>query len=260
MKHIGIVKKDTLVSIINWVGIPIIFSYLICMIVFPFVMGGWNWEYVQKVWDRWQTINAGFLALISSVIAFNISRFTENQKRQRQFVAARAFLPHALSELTAYCKSSSIVLREALSRTTASGVGREAPLLAVVPALPIDYKDTFRQCIGFAEPNVAYDMANILVKLQIHDSRMNQLKDLFPSNGHTVLLQRNVMSYLFSLGKLQAKINKIFNFSRGEEDFDESGLIWEDYRTAYSNLNIIYDDIEELEEFTRRAISRESDV
>lgn len=260
MKHIGSIKKDTLVSIMNWIGIPLIISYLFCMIIFPFFAGWGNWDYVQKVWDRWQTINTGFLALISSIIAFNISKFSENQQRQRQFLAARSFLPHALSELTTYCRDSSGILREALNRTTEEDSERETPLSSKAPDLPIDYKDIFRQCITFAESNVADNLANILVLLQVNNSRLKNLENSFSPNSHTVLAQINIMTYIFKLGEIQAIINKIFDFSRGENDFDDSSLIWDDYRNAYSNLDFRIGTINGLEEFTKRAILAKTNI
>lgn len=256
MKNIKIIKKVTLFSIINWIGIPLIISYILCMIIIPLFKGCGDLDYVQKVWDRWQTINTGFLALISSVIAFNISKFSENQQRQRQFLAARSFLPHALSELTSYCRDSSKILREALNRTIEDDQGRETPLSAIAPDLPIDYKDIFRQCITFAEANVADNLVNILVLLQVNNSRLKNLENAFSPSSHTVLTQRNLISYIFKLGEIQAMINKIFDFSRGENDFDESILNWDNYRNAYSNLDFRVDTIPGLEEFTQRAISR----
>jgi hypothetical protein len=256
MKHIGFVKNDTLVSMINWIGIPICIAYIACMTFLPIFIGKGSWIYLQNVWDRWQTINAGFLALISSLIAFNISKFRDSQQRRRQFVAARAFLPHALSELTSYCRASSIVLCEAYERTTSHDPRQETPLLAVVLELPTEYKDVFRNCIGFAESEVADNLATILIKLQIHNSRIKELERSFSSNSHTVITKHNVMSYLFSLGQLQAQVNKLFGFSRSEEDFSGSALDWSDYKTAYFNLNISVDDIPELEEFTKRAVLR----
>lgn len=255
MKHIGIFKSDTMVSIMNWLGMPLFLLYFLSMLVVPWVKGACNWTYVQEVWDRWQTLNVGVLAFISSVIAFNISKYNANKQRERQFVAARSFLPHTLSELTSYCKHSSIMLREAWVLLDTKQVGY-SPLAAELPELPDSYKEVFSRCIAEADPDVADYLANILVQLQVHHSRLKELKYTFGQGGRMVWVQQNVMSYLFSLGKLQALLNRLFGFARGEEPFNGSNLLWEDYRTAYANLDIDVEDVNDLEAFTRRAISR----
>lgn len=254
--RIGIVKADTFVSIMNWTGIPASLAYVICMLIAPIFHGfdgGWNWQNVQDVWDRWQTMNAGFLALISSIIAFNISKFSVNRQRERQFVAARAFLPHALSELTSYCKKSSSALQNASAQMS---LARELRATPPIPELPSGYKETFGKCIGEAEPEVGDYMAKILMNLQVHDSRLNQIGNPATPGVHRILTPSNVKSYLFSLGQLQAYINKLFGFARGMEEFDDSNPTWDDYRTAYANLEIDVGDFADLEEFTKRAIAR----
>lgn len=253
MTHIGIVKADTLVSIINWFGLPLFFMYLMSMFFVPFLSG--NWTHTQEIWDRWQTLNVGVLAFISSVIAFNISRYNASKQRERNFIAARAFLPNALSELTWYCKSSSILMLEAWSQLGDS-ISKGSPLKTTFPDLPQSYKETFKHCISEADPEVASNLADILVKLQIHHSRLNELKTSFEGNGGLIWDRQILTSYLFSLGHLQALINKLFGFSRGMEPFNDLSLIWDDYQNAYSNLAIDIEDVPDLEGFTKRFISR----
>lgn len=253
MKHIGIVKADTMVSIMNWVGIPLFAFYFLSMLVFPCLTG--DWIYIQEVWDRWQTFNVGVLAFISSVIAFNIAKYNANKQRERQFIAARAFMPHALSELTAYCKLSSKLLREAWEKLSDSE-SRPSPLAAELPELPESYKETFSRCISEADPEVADYLADILVKLQVHHSKIKELKSCIGQNSGMRFSPQNIISYLFSLGELQALINRIFGFARGMEPFDESRIDWEDYRNAYSNFDIDFEEVDDLAGFTKRTISR----
>lgn len=256
MKHIGIVKADTLTNILNWVGVPLICLYLICMIMAPWIVGG-DWKYVQNVWDRWQSLNVGVLAFISSLVAFNISRFNENKQRERNFIAARAFLPEALSELTGYFKSSSSLLREAWESINGEA-GKGAPLQTPTPALPTGYKETFSRCIELAEPDVAEFLAYMLMCLQVHHSRMQELANSFSQVSRTIVVPRNIVSYLYRLSELQALTNKIFPFARGMEPFNGSSLVWEDFRNAYGNLDIRVEDFDDLTGFTQRAIARNS--
>jgi hypothetical protein len=81
--------------------------------------------------------------------------------------------------------------------------------------------------------------------------------------GHFHLDRHNLISYLYSLGQLQASVNKLFDFARGEIEFDSDPLNWEDFRNAYANLRIEIDEMHisdemNLEAFTKRAIARRS--
>jgi len=258
LKHIGIVKADTLIQIINWVGMPLIGVYLICMIIAPWIAAGGDWGYVQSVWDRWQSLNVGILAFIASIVAFNISRFNENKQRERNFIAARAFLPEALSELTGYFKSSASLLTEAWQRAKDKADGGKTPLHAPTPALPAGYKETFSRCIELAEPDVGEHLAYMLLRLQVHHSRLQELANSFREDGRMIIVPQNIISYLYRLSELQALTNRIFPFARGLEEFDSSDLVWEDFRNAYGNLDIWVDEFDDLAGFTHRAIARDS--
>lgn len=256
MKRIGIVKADTLVAVINWVGVPLVLLYAYCMLLAPWFDGQWDWNHVQRIWDRWQTLNTGVLAFISSVIAFNIAKFNSNKQRERRFTAARAFLPHALSELTSYCKLSSRLLSEAWGRLDDPVAGRSRPLEADFPNLSEEYKETFSRCIADAEPDVGDYLAYILMRLQVHHSRLRELNNSFSAGNRSVLVRENIKSYIYRLAELQALVNRLFGYARGLESFGGSYLDWDDYSNAYSNLDIFPEDIDDLEGFTRRAIAR----
>lgn len=256
MQHIGIVKSNTFISLLNWVGIPLIVIYLFCMIIFPWIEGRGDWMYVQCVWDRWQSLNVGMLALTSVIVAFNISKFNASKQRERNFIAARAFLPEALSELTTYFKLSASLLTEAWQRVEAKTY--KSPLHAQTPELPVSYKKTFSRCIGFAEPDVGELLAYMLMRLQVHNSRIKELSDNFGQDSTMIILPQSIISYLYRLGELQALTNRTFGFARGLKAFDSSDYVLEDYRNAYSNLGIWPDDFDDLIEFTQRAIERKN--
>lgn len=252
MKHIGIIKADTFIVVVNYVGIPCVIIYGVSMIVAPWFFGGW--AYVQSVWREWQTLNASLLAFVSSVIALNISRLQANKQRERQFVAAKAFLPHALSELVAYFKASADLLHAAWEHI--GDPARPLPVPAC-PELPKSYRETFSRCIETADPDVGAYLADILVHLQVHHARLSDVSNFLAGNGHTVLVRGNVKSYLYCLGRLHALTAQLFSFARGEEPFNNSSLSWEDYRNAYGNLgHWLLHEVDDLAEFTQRAISR----
>lgn len=256
MKSIGFFKADTLVNLVNWIGIPFFFLYVICMAVAPWFQGGRDWAHVQNVWDRWQTLNAGILAFIASVIALNISKYRVNKQRERQFISARAFLPHALSELITYYKQSAKLFLEVWPCLEKRDERPPFPLASVVPELPESYKETFSRCIEQAEPDVGDYLAMILVQLQVHHARMKDLYASLTQPSHLVVVRANVMSYMYRLAQLQVLVEKIFPFARGTEKFENSSPVWDDYRNAYGNLDISPEDFDDLVGFTKRAIER----
>lgn len=258
MKYLGIFKTDTLISAVNWMSALALPVYMVCMVVVPWIQEGCDWAYVQSVWDRWQTLNAGVLAFIASVIALNISRYHANKQRERQFVAAKAFLPHALSELISYFKQSAKLLREVWVHIENEEIRSPITLETIAPELPRDYQEIFSRCIEQADPDVADYLAKILMRLQIHNARM---KDLFASltqESHMLVLRANVISYMYSLAQLQGAVNKLFPFARGMGEFDKAKLVWEDYYNAFANLDIWVEDFDDLEGFTKRAIERDT--
>jgi hypothetical protein len=250
-------KSNIFIFVINWIGIPLIFIYLFCMVIYPWINGKGNWVYVQSVWYNWQALNVGMLAFISSIIAFNISRFNADKQRERNFIAAKAFLPDALSELTTYFKLSASLLKEAWERAKAKT--SNLPMSTTLPELPVNYKKIFSNCIKYAEPDIAEYLAYMLMRLQVHNARIEDLFESLNHRGRTrIILSENVISYMFRLGELQALTGRTFEFARGLESFNGNALVWEDYQNAFSNLDIWAEEFDDLIGFTKRAIEREN--
>lgn len=255
VKHIGILKPDTLVGVLNWFGIPLFLVYFISMFVYPWHESAWNWQSVQDTWDRWQSLNVAMLALLSSVIALNISRFNAEHQRQRDFTAAKAYLPATLSELCRYFENSASALNEAWNAS------RNAPLEVDIPSLPTDYRDVFSECIRHAEADVGDYLAKTVSLLQIHDARLRGLVADHGAEGNISPNQQNVIVYMYRLGELQAMVNRLFGFARGDAPFDDTPVVWDEFRSALAILNIELDDIYvseimNLEAFTKRALAR----
>lgn len=257
MKHIGLLSPERLTSLLNWVGVPVVILYLVGMFAYPWIAGHGTWIHVQDVWDRWQALNVGMLAFVASLVVFSMSRYNAEMQRQRDFLAAKAFLPAALSALIEYFKGSASTLVFAWSEREGGGPERQRP------ELPEDYKEVFGQCIRYAATEVGHRMAYILARLQVHDARLRDLTDQLYMSAHYRPDRTNLIPYLYRLGELQAQVNKLFDFARGEGNFDPDPLTWEDYRSAYTNLDIqiadmLIDEQMSLEAFTKRAIAREA--
>lgn len=229
--------------------------YFICMFIFPWVDGRFEWAHVQNVWDRWQSLNVAMLAFVSSITAFNISKFNAEKQREREFLASKAFLPAALSELVSYFKASASVLQAGWKSEPDNGRNYE------VPALPQEYKVVFASCIRHAEPSVGDYLSVILVRLQVHDARLRGYIDQQGNDGHFNPDKYNLITYFYRLGELQALVSKLFEFARNTENFDSTPLDWESFRNAYGNLDVEFEDIRidnniNLEGVTKRAIER----
>ena len=247
---------NRLVTFLHVVGTPATALYFICMFAAPWFEDGSNWAYVQDVWDRWQSLNVGILAFVASVIAFNISRFNAENQRERDFLAAKAFLPAALSELVSYFDACAAVFKQGWEAEPGSSPAFK------VPVLPDNYQNVFRECIRHAKPGVGDYLARILMKLQVHDARFSGYVHN-AVDGHFNPERHNLITYIYRLGELKALVNRLFPFARNDGEFDAKPLQWDDFHTAYATMDIDEDDIRltkdvELVGFTKRAIAREA--
>lgn len=251
----GIFRSSVLVDIVNCAGLPFLAIYFFAMFTFPWIDGQGSWAHVQVVWDRWQTLNAGALAFSASLIAFNISRFNETVQRERDFIAAKAFLPSTLSSLMEYF-SRSAHFYEVLWEANGN-----APAPLSPPDLPEGYREVFSNCIRHAEPQIGSYLSNILVHLQVHDARLRDAV-AHSMNGDWHATDRyTLITYLYRLGELYALIGNLFGYARNEDAFKSRKLNWEDFRSAYSVLDlevdeIFVDDDMNLQAFTQRALAR----
>lgn len=248
-------QLDKLIDFLNAAGIPLACAMLIGMVIYPLFSGDFSWAHLHAVWLDWQTLNVGMLAFASSLIAFNISRYHANQQRNREFVAARSFLPEALSELVAYFKSSAELYVSVYKLTEQNHDTSRPAQVFKPPASPEHYREIFSRCISLANSDVANYLSNILVQIQIHSARLSSLLEEIKPNRKSIVTNKNIVAYLYKLGELQALTAKVFDFARGLESFKKSNLTWKDFENAYRNLGIQIDEIEGLETITKRRIN-----
>ncbi|MFZ5564810.1 MAG: hypothetical protein ACOZBW_12230 [Thermodesulfobacteriota bacterium] len=263
---IFMIKAPKLIEhpVLNVIFILFVIIYTICMFFVPLVCGifreeNW-WQYLQGVWHNWQPLNVGILAFISSVIALTISIRKEKIQKHSKWIAARSFLPEALSNLSKYYKECAPVLKEAWARIERHGEHvHKTPLQSPLPQLPESYKEIFSRCIEFSEPNIGKFLALILSRLQINHSRLQALKSYFNENSCTLISKATVLGSIFDLAQLQAMVNRLFNFARGIEEFKDTPLDLQELRTAYYNLDITPDYYEGLLDHTERILRSEED-
>lgn len=209
--------------------------YFLCMIVAPWIIGDWRWSHVEDVWDRWQGVNVGILAFAASFIVFEVTRYNERRQRKREFLAARAFLPEALNELTSYLKDSADVHMAAWNN---------APQVAF-PSAPSQYKNVFANCIRHADSDTGEQLSallsEILIWLQIHAARLERF---IAQPTHTVTMKQiNALDGLRLVGELHAKVSKLFKFARGIGELDSRPLVWGDFEASYTILGLHFEDL-----------------
>ncbi|QJY39865.1 hypothetical protein IXK98_02360 [Vibrio europaeus] len=222
------------------------------MLIFPFIVG--DWAHVHSVWYTWQSLNTGVLAFVASILALNAVRYSEEKKRQRNFVASKAFLPQALSELTSYCNACAPLVIEAWQRTIDRTDHCDTPLNNKLPDLPSSYQQVFKECISEASPEVAKHLAYILVRLQIHHSRAESLVKDFSPESEISFVPESLMTQVFSLAELQSLLSQLFEYARGIKEFDHRPLSAESFFSFYRHWDV--EDNEDLIGFTERNHAR----
>jgi hypothetical protein len=247
-----LINKKNWFLLAKFILVLTIFAYFYSMFIHPFFHGGWNGA--LKVWSSWQSLNVGFLAFASSIIAFSIAGYNAEKQREREFVAAKAFLSEALSELSAYFKQSATLYTEAYKRASSEQDECKTPLNSFLPILPRDYRAVFRSCIHSATPDVGEHLAIILSLLQVHIARLTSEYEEFNPESNKQKIPSSIMSNIYCLGELQALVNKTFSFARGEEDLDFTPLTRDELVTAFMNIDIRIEQIKGLLEFTNRLV------
>lgn len=204
--------------------------YFIAMVAYPF----WNydWKHVQNVWDRWQGFNVGMIAFLSSVVAFNISKYNSEQQRIREFESVRPFLPQSLSKLIDYLELCSEYLKTKRSSDDLDPTGKYIS----PPTLPDGYKNVFENCIRHATADVGNYLALILNKLQVLDSRLN------PNDRLIHIAPTNNMIYTYNVAEIYFLVNRSFAIGRGEKDFELKEPSFEDFKSTYSMLRVNFSD------------------
>lgn len=247
---------NKIVKLVNYLAMMGFVAYIFSMVVIPISKGDWN--YIQEVWDRWQTFNAGMLAFIAAVITFNIASFNSEQLRSRKFKVAKAALPATLSDFYQYFKSSANILKKVwYARNDDSHTDKEKNVIDdELPKIP-EYKDSINSAIENADDNVSKYLSNYLIKLQIFHARLRQtLESIKPDSG-IFHLSLNTVEYIYNLAELYAMTSRLIEFAREDQPLNDSKLSWNDFKNAYSLLEFdeICDD-SELELITKNRIEK----
>lgn len=202
-----------------WIACVSLFTiYIFCMVLVP-TFSNWNqkstWQEVQQVWDRWQTFNSSMIALLASAIAIYSTIYKDRAEKKRNFIAERAYLPHALSDFSTYiqdCAKICVSILEEVQKNQDIDFLSEVKINSSPPVLSGESLQAAKSCIKYAENNESQRLTKILQELQIVSSRINGY--LSPLDGETVS-HKSVLRRLYYFAEVLDLIHNTFDFARG---------------------------------------------
>ncbi|MGY3882964.1 hypothetical protein [Aeromonas veronii] len=189
--------------------------YIASMVAYPFYISGLDWNYVQGVWNTWQTLNAAMIALLASIIALATTMYSEHQKRERELLAAKALLPEALTQLIYFCKHSAGLLKEAyINRNEPNSDRHLLYINGNFYQIPEWVDSAFQGCIVAANKPDAIYMTDILAELQIIRARLVDIH--YDSNREQELLVMpdDIIAHIRKLGYFAARVTALFPYAR----------------------------------------------
>ena len=215
-----------------------------------------NWAQIQNVWDRWQAVNMGMLALSASVIAFAAAQYREHRTIQRRMDAARAFLPEQLSELTEYCRLGMRTLEVAWHRVSDENDDLSTPLRPAPPPLPQTYREVFKENLQYAPAPVVRHLTQILGELQVHESRIRSLESAFRPPHNPIPIPIVVKDYLTNLAIINARVDRLYAYGRPSGIFDDSPFTSAEVISKLRLGGVLVSEIDGLAKFIEPAIAR----
>lgn len=243
-------------EVVKVVGLLWILIHVFSMIILPLFSSGFDWTYVQNVWDRWQSLNSAIIALASGLIAFQIADNREKSQREKKFIAARASLPHVYSEIIKYCQSSGRWITEAFAGSDQQDrfqIVQISKPNTDIPKLPHNLEEVFNNCIRYADDEFSNFLINLLLKIRASDNMIRSLSD--DMNHINNFGMYNFYTISFRLSQVRALLEKTLVFTQGLGNFDKSALVWENIDAALQDIDIYPDDWVDLENFANDRLS-----
>jgi hypothetical protein len=137
------------------------------------------WPGVRQVLFDWQTLIAGILALLGAFLTVRVIRAqisqagnSEEARRKRDELAARAVLPLALSQFTRYARDCIMLL---VIYVPGHGSRPPVPNNLALPTLSPDVIRSLQESARYAGPGVVSQIASLLSKFQVQQARMIEL-------------------------------------------------------------------------------------
>lgn len=218
----------SVIEVLYWVFLVYVFS----MYVFPWFSGG-GWIYVQKVWDRWQTLNAGVFAFAAAVVGFSIAKYRFEQDRINELSSVRALLPNALNQICSYCDDLKDLTDNAFDVLNFDvGDFDFQP-----PVFSAEIYDIFSRAIKLASGDVKEQLAKILEVQQVVDARINSLVLSARRESRVRYVRSQRYEFYRKIAELRFRTDSLFPFARREMEDIDSAIGMEDaYRILGFNL------------------------
>lgn len=195
---------------------------------------------------EWQTLIAGFLALVGAGLTVWIGRRQIKaaddraiDARERKFMAARAILPEDLSTICAYTDQCAQIVYAAIRSHREQ---LTPPNDMQMPILDSRVAANLQQLIEHLDRHNARQVAALLSCYQVQRARLgdavNGWSDYQPRARRTTFTQSNIEHPLIETIQLRIHTNNMFGFARDEEKtipaIDKPDV--DTFRTAFKNV------------------------
>lgn len=169
--------------------------------------------------EKWQTLIAGFLAIIAAFIGGTFinrqiasTQRLEEDKRQRQFAAARAIMPIVLGEAIDFSVACAVALKRLYQQRDGERIPPTAEL-PDLPSLPLKLAQGLHDTIVHADGEVYRPVADLLGNIQVIAARLKSLWSDLPRAEH-VVVALNIEGYIVDCAEAHARSSLMFEFAR----------------------------------------------
>ncbi|GEQ77936.1 hypothetical protein CTTA_4941 [Comamonas testosteroni] len=157
------------------------------------------------------------IALLASAIAIYSTIYKDRAEKKRNFIAERAYLPHALSDFSRYiqdCAKIHVNILEQVQDNKDISLLSDVKIKDSQPIIGGDSMQAVKSCIKYAEDDGAQRLTKILHELQVVNSRVTGL--FTPLDGQLVS-HRDMLNKIYYLASVLDLINNTFDFARGND-------------------------------------------
>lgn len=171
---------------------------------------------LKKMLYEWQSLLAGFLAFVASLMLFFSAVYSDFSRRRSRLLSARAFLPQSLVKISDYLEKSALFLAYEYCLDVGVADNEQNGKFAR-PEFPAGAFADFRVLVEVSDKRLALVIARLIADLQVLQSRVSTVgtrRDLRPLFGQKHGLE--IAAVLF----VHCVVNRFYDYSRDQIDFD----------------------------------------
>lgn len=225
MKYFDVLLELSKVFILGW------FVFAVLM---PIILAD-SWVETQNIWDRWQTLNTGVLAFGAGMFVYWATKYNEKKELERKFFAVIPFIADVASELSTYLKMSATFINESIDNGELHQV-----VGGSFHAPPWPGSERLREVVELSSPHISDFVSKLIIELQIHKARMDEL-----AKNNRAEISLNLLYYGVGVAVLHARVGRLFELSRNDLDSYDSQenymLSTGDLKNSISVLNLNVD-------------------